>query len=65
MKFLLRKIKIIYFLKSIFSPVNIDERNIIFKNFFKYFYICFLRKKKTKYCCFVSKFRMELFQHSY
>ena len=43
---MLRKIKIIYFLKSIISPVHIEERKLIFENFFKYFYYCFLEKKK-------------------
>ena len=46
MKFLFRKIKIIYFLKSVIIPIHIEDRILIFKNFFKYLYICFLNKKK-------------------
>jgi hypothetical protein len=46
MKLLFRKIKFIYFLKSVIIPIHIEDRILIFKNFFKYLYICFLNKKK-------------------
>jgi hypothetical protein len=46
MTFLFRKIKFIYFLKSIIIPIHKEDRILIFKNFFKYLYFCFLNKKK-------------------
>lgn len=47
MKNLIRKINILYFFKSIIFPVDLRERKVIKKNFFKYFLYC-IKNKKNK-----------------